>query len=199
MEPGSAEVFRTRAYLSWVLGDLDQAVKLYEQAVALDPLRTNSQSGLGHLLYVVGRYDEAQAALQRALDLNPQAAFGHANLGKLLIAQGKPQQALVEIEKESLDWEKLTDQAWVYHALGREQDSNAALAELIAKHATDSAYQIAGVYAYRGESDKSFEWLERAYQERDAGLPEIKTDPLLKNLRHDSRFTELLKKLHLPT
>jgi TolB-like protein/DNA-binding winged helix-turn-helix (wHTH) protein/Flp pilus assembly protein TadD len=199
LEPGSAEVLRTRAYLSWVLGNLDQAVKLYEQAVALDPLRANSQSGLGHLLYVVGRYDEAQAALQKALDLNPQAAFAHANLGKILIAQGKPQQALAEIEEESIDWEKLTDQAWVYHALGREQDSNVALAELIAKHDTDSAYQIADVYAYRGESDKSFEWLERAYKQRDAGLPEMKTDPLLKNLRHDPRYTELLKKMRLPT
>ena len=40
------------------------------------------------------------------------------------------------------------------------------------------------MYAYRGESDKSFEWLERAYKQRDAGLSDIKTDPLFKNLRH---------------
>jgi TolB-like protein/DNA-binding winged helix-turn-helix (wHTH) protein/Flp pilus assembly protein TadD len=199
LEPGSAEVFRMRSYLSWVLGDLKQAAKLYQQAVALDPLRANSHLGLGYLLYMAARYDEAQAALQKTLELNPQAAFAHANLGKILIAEGKPQQALAEIEKEPNDWEKLTDQALVYHALGREQDSNGALTKLIAKHATDSAYQIAGVYAYRGESDKSFEWLERAYEQRDAGLPEIKADPLLKNLRHDPRYAELLKKMRLPT
>ena len=64
-----------------------------------------------------------------------------------------------------------------YHALGREQDSNAALAGLIAKHQNEAAYQIAEVYAFRGESDRSFAWLERAYQQRDTGLPEIKTDP----------------------
>ena len=181
------------------MGNLDQAIKLYEQAVALDPLRANSHLSLGYLLYVAGRYDEAQAALQKALDLNPQAAYVHVILGKILIAEGKPQQALAEIEKEPSEWGKLTGQALVYHALGREQDSNAALAELIAKHGTDSAYQIAQVYAFRGESDKSFEWLERAYKQRDAGLPEIKTDPLFKNLRHDPRYTELLKKMHLPT
>lgn len=45
---------------------------------------------------------------------------------------------------------------------------------------SDAAYQIAQVYAYCGESDKSFEWLERAYRQRDAGLPETKTDSLLK-------------------
>jgi len=198
LEPGSAEVVRIRSYLSRVLGNLDQAVKLYEQAVALDPLRANSHLGLGYLLYMTGRHDEAQAELRKALDLNPQAAFAHANLGKILIAEGKPQQALAEIEKEPTDWEKLTDQVLVYHALGREQDSNAALAELIAKHDADSAYQIAQAYAFRGESGKSFEWLERAYRQRDAGLADIKTDPLLKNLRPDPRYTELLKKMRLP-
>jgi len=86
-----------------------------------------------------------------------------------------------------------------YHALGRDPDSNAALAGLIGKNGADAAFQIAQVYAYRGEADKSFEWLDRAYKQRDSGLPEIKTDPLLKNLRHDQRYTELLKKLHLPT
>jgi TolB-like protein/DNA-binding winged helix-turn-helix (wHTH) protein len=198
LEPGSAEVFRMRSFLSRVLGNLDQAVTFYEQAVALDPLRANYHLGLGYLLYLAGRYDEARAALQKALELNPQADFVHADLGRILIAEGKPQQALTEIEMEPNDWEKLTDQALVYHALGREQDSNAALIELIAKHDTDSAYQVAEVYAFRGESDKSFEWLERSYKQRDSGLPDIKTDPLLKNLRHDPRYIDLLKKMRLP-
>ena len=199
LEPGSAEVFRVRSYLSRVLGNLDQAVKLYEQTVALDPLRANSHLGLGYVLYMAGRYDEAQAELQKALDLNPQAAFARGNLGKILIAKGKPQQALAEIEKEPTDWEKLTDQALVYHALGREQDSNAALAELTAKHDTDSAYQIAEAYAFRGEPGKSFEWLERAYKQRDSGLADIKVDPLMKTLRQDPRYAALLKKMRLPT
>jgi TolB-like protein/DNA-binding winged helix-turn-helix (wHTH) protein/Flp pilus assembly protein TadD len=199
LEPGSVEIFRLRSYLSRVVGNLDQANKLYGQAVALDPLRTNSHLGRGYLLYVAGRYDEAQAALQKAQDLNPQAPLVHLTLGKILLAEGRPQQALIEIEKEPSGWGKLTGQAVVYHALGREQDSNAALAELIAKHHAFSAYQVAQVYAYRGESDKSFEWLERAYEQRDAGVTEMSTDPLVKNLRRDGRYTALLKKLHLPT
>ena len=198
LEPGSAEVLGIRSYLSRVLGKFDQAIKLKEQAVALDPLRTDSHSTLGYLLYCAGRYDEAQSTLQKALDLNPQAAFVHLTLGKILIAKGKPQQALAEIEKEPLEWGKLTGQALAYHALGREQESNAALAGLIAKDDTDGAYQIAQVSAYRGESGKAFEWLERAYKQRDPGLPDIKSDPLLKSLHHDPRYAELLKKLRLP-
>ena len=198
LEPSNAEVFSIRSYLSRVSGNLDRAIKLKEQAVALDPLRTDSRAALGYLLYVAGRYEEAQSALQKALDLNPEAAFVHLTLGKILIAEGKPQQALAEIEKEPLEWGKLTGQALACHALGHEPDSNAALSTLIAKYDTDAAYQIAQVYAYRGESDKSFEWLERAYKQRDAGLPDMKTDPLFKSLRHDPRHAEFLTKMRLP-
>jgi TolB-like protein/DNA-binding winged helix-turn-helix (wHTH) protein/Tfp pilus assembly protein PilF len=199
LEPGSVDVLRIRSYRSRILGNLDEAIKLYEPSVALDPLSANSYSRLGYLLYVVGRYDEAWATLQKALDLNPQAAAVHLTLDKILIAEGKPQQALVEIEREPSEWRKFTGLAVAYHALGREQDSNAVLAALIAKYRTDSAYQIAQVYAFRGESDKSFEWLEHAYQQRDPGLPEIKSNPLFKNLHHNPRYTELLKKMRLPT
>ncbi|MBV8436275.1 MAG: winged helix-turn-helix domain-containing protein [Silvibacterium sp.] len=198
LAPGSAEVPRMRSYLSRALGHLDEAVQLDERSVALDPLRANARLSLGFLLYMAGRYDEAQAELYKALELNPQGAFVHADLGKILMAEGKPQEALAEFEKESSDWEKLTDLALVYHTLGREHDSNAALSELIAKNDSDSAYQIAEVYAFRGESDKSFEWLARAYKQRDSGLPDIKVDPLMKNLHRDPRYRELLTKLRLP-
>src|SRR5258708_4401253 len=198
LEPGSTEILRVRANLSWVLGNLDQAINLREQAVALDPLRADSFLDLGYLLYLAGRYDKAQAELRKALDLSPQAPFAHFTLGLILISEGKPKEALAEIEKEPSEWAKLTTEVLVYHALGREQDSNAVLVELIAKHHTDSAFQIAQEYAFRGESDKSFEWLERAYQQRDPGLTTIKTDPLLKTLRHDQRFLLLLTRMRLP-
>ena len=199
LEPGDSDVFGLRSLLSALMGNLDEAVKLGEQAVSLDPLDNIPRLQLGYRLYVASRYDEAQAELQKALDLNPRAPFVHFVLGKVLIAEAKPQQALAEIGKESSEWGKLTGQALVYHALGREQDSTAELAELIAKHDTDSAFQIAEVYAFRGEPNRAFEWLERAYKQRDSGLPEIKTDPLFKSLRHDSRYTVLLKRMNLPT
>jgi len=198
LEPGSVEIFRIRSYRSRVLGNLDQAIKLYEQAVALDPLRTNSYSGLAYLLYDGGRYDEARLALQKALDLNPQAPLVHLTLNRILIAERKPPQALAEIEKEPNEWGKFTGQALAYHALGREQDSNAALDALIAKYESGAAYQIAQVYAYRGDSDESLEWLERAYQKRDLGLTEINSDPVFKNIRRDARYIELLKNMRLP-
>jgi tetratricopeptide (TPR) repeat protein len=181
------------------LGNLDQAIKLHEQVVSLDPLSANSYWRLGYLLYAAGRYDEARAEMQKALDLNSQGAYIRLTLDKILIAEGKPQQALAQIEKEPSEWARLTGKALAYHALGREQASGAALADLITKYHAYVAYQIAEVYAYRGESDKSFEWLDHAYQQRDPGLPEIKSNPLFNNLRHDPRYTELLNRMRLPT
>ena len=199
LEPGSVEVLRIRSYRARTLGNLDQAIKLQEQVVTLDPLRATSYARLGYLLYAAGRYDEARAALQKALELNPQSSYVHLTLDKILIAEGNPQQAFVEIEKEPSAWGKLTGEVLAYHALGREQDSNAALADLIAKYRTTSAYQVAQVYSFRGETDKSFEWLEYAYKQRDPGLPEIKSNPLFKKLYRDPRYTEFLKKMRLPT
>ena len=69
---------------------------------------------------------------------------------------------------------------------------------MIAKHAADGAYRDAEALAWRGEKDKAFEWLERAYQQRDGGLSEIKVDLLLDHLHADPRFNALLKKMNLP-
>jgi TolB-like protein/DNA-binding winged helix-turn-helix (wHTH) protein/Flp pilus assembly protein TadD len=198
IEPGNIEVFRLQSHLSRILDNLDQAINLYEHVVELDPLRANSYSGLEYLLYVAGRYDEARAAMQKALDLNSRATYVHLTEGKMLITEGKPQQALAEIEMEPIDWAKLTGQALAYHALGNEQGSTTALTSLITKYGDDGAFQIAQVYAARGESDKAFEWLDHAYKQRDPGLPELNSDPLFKSLHRDPRYTDLLKKMHLP-
>jgi hypothetical protein len=73
------------------------------------------------------------------------------------------------------------------------------LRELIAKYHEGGAYQIAEVYAFRNQIDEAFEWLDRAYAQRDSGLVGTKVEPLLKSLRNDPRFAALLKKLNLPT
>ena len=71
--------------------------------------------------------------------------------------------------------------------------------ELIAKYHADSAYEIAQVYAFRNQSDEAFEWLGRAYAQRDPSLMSTKVEPLLKSLHNDPRYAAFLKKLNLPT
>ena len=198
LEPGSAEVLRCRAHLARVLGRVDEAIELYKHAIALDPLKANFYLALGYELYIGGRYEEARDALQRAQDLNPQLSSLHLTRGQILLSEGHLQEARAEMENETGEWEKLTGEPLAYYALGRREESDGALKQLIATYQNDCAFQIAEVYAYRGETDMAFEWLDRAYRQRDAGAPELKTDPLVRSLRQDRRYTELLKKMRLP-
>jgi TolB-like protein/Flp pilus assembly protein TadD len=195
LQPGSAVVLSYRAYLYECLGRLDEAIALTQEASILDPLRTNAY--LGALLLTAGRFDEAKASVEKALSMNQKLEGAHARLGAILLAQGQAQAALAEMNAEPGEWEKLTGLALVYYALGRTHDSDAALSRLIATHAEDSPYQIAEIYAYRGEVDQAFAWLKRSYVKRDPGLNQLKLDPLLKNLRTDPRYLDLLKKMRL--
>ena len=83
------------------------------------------------------------------------------------------------------------------HARGQPEQSAAALQELVEQRSEDAAYQIAGVYAYRGDVDLAFAWLERAYAQHDAGVGQVMWDPLLRNLHRDPRWQTFLKKLGL--
>jgi TolB-like protein/DNA-binding winged helix-turn-helix (wHTH) protein/Tfp pilus assembly protein PilF len=198
LEPGSADVIHGQAYLARRLGRMDEAIELYKLAVKLDPLRADFQLRLGYELFDQGRYDEALAALQKAEELNPQLSSLYMTRGKIFFSEGRKEEALAEMEKEKRDGERWTGEALAYYALGRTEDSNRALKQLIATHQNDSAFQIGEIYAYRGEVDKAFEWLERAYRQRDPGTPEMKTSPLMKSLLPDPRRAELLKKMRLP-
>jgi TolB-like protein/DNA-binding winged helix-turn-helix (wHTH) protein/Tfp pilus assembly protein PilF len=195
LQPGSAVVLSYRAYLYECTGRLDDAIALTEEASVLDPLRTNAY--LGALLTTAGRYDEARAALEKVLAANPGIEGTHGRLAMIALAQGRAKDALAEAQRESGEWEKLTAEALVYHDLKRRDESDAALNALIAKHAQDAPYQVAEVYAYRGETEKAMEWLERAYKQRDPGLNQVKLDPLLRSLEGDERYGALLKRMGL--
>jgi hypothetical protein len=119
-------------------------------------------------------------------------------LAEIYVIQGRPQDALAEIERERPGAFRLQHYAIAYHVLGREKESDAALRELIAKYGTVAAFQIAQVYAFRKQLNEAFEWLERAYAQRDGGLVETKVNPLLKSLHNDPRYAAFLKKIHLP-
>jgi serine/threonine protein kinase/Tfp pilus assembly protein PilF len=199
LEPGNATAVRRAAGLAATLGRFDEALALGRRAVELDPLNVAARYGLGLRAYYAGRLDEAVAALKKGLEINPEYPSAHSLLGQVYLAQSRPQEALAEMQQEpEALWWRLQGLALAYHALGRKKEADAALAELIAKFHAEAAYQIAEVYAFRGEADRAFEWLERAYAQRDGGLSEMKGDPLLKNLERDPRYAAFLKKMKLP-
>jgi len=101
------------------------------------------------------------------------------------------------IASESNELFRLLGLAIIQHARGRAEASNAALDELVGKHASGNALQIAQAHAFRGEADAAFEWLERGFAERDPGLIDMKPNPLFRNLHTDARWPPFLHKMGL--
>jgi hypothetical protein len=77
-------------------------------------------------------------------------------------------------------------------------EADTALNSLISIYRSESTYQVTAVYAYRGELDNAFEWLEKAYALRDGGLSELIGDPFMKKIESDQRYVAFLKKMRLP-
>ena len=198
LEPGSTIALSRAGSLACSLGRFDEGLQLSRRATALDPLRAVTWSNLGLCARRAGKLDESAAAFKKALELTPARSGAHSALARILLAQSRPQEALTEIEQEASPLWRLHGLALAYHALGRKKEADVALAEFIAKHQADGAKQVAEIYAYRGEADRAFEWLERAYTQRDGGLTEVKGEFFLKSLERDPRYVAFLKKMRLP-
>jgi adenylate cyclase len=197
LEPGNAGTNSGMASLSAALGRFDEAISLTRKAITLDPVSVGSYANLGLWYLHVNRLEEAAGAYRNALELNPQFPVAHAYLGLVYLLQGKADTATLEIQKEAEEIWRLFGLAISLYD-GQRAESDAALQELIKKDQTNSAYQIAEIYAHRGSADKAFIWLERAYTQRDGGLATIKGDPFLKNIERDPRYAAFMKKMKLP-
>jgi len=191
-------VQRRYGLLLFNLGRMSDAIAAMRKAIELDPLSFSAWNSLG-LVYLAdaSRFREAREAFDRALAVNPESSFANCNLGTLELLEGHVQESLDLFRRAGEVWSQM-GLAMVEHTLGHAGESQRALDELIAKYAHEAAYQVADVYAWRGESDKAFEWLERAYVQHDSALSAIKTDPVLKGLWTDARFAAMVKKLGLP-
>jgi serine/threonine protein kinase/tetratricopeptide (TPR) repeat protein len=197
LAPGESAVQSLYGAQIAAFGKIPQAIAAMKKAIDLDPLSGYAWANVGLLQTMTHDYAAARASIERALAINPSADAFHFALGQLDLLQGRLAEAQTEFQKQSAESNRRMGVAMVEHASGHAKQSQAALKELIAKNAGDMAYQVADVYAWRGEKDKAFEWLERAYQQRDSGLNGIAWDPLLSSLKDDSRYGALLTKLEL--
>ena len=131
------------------------------------------------------------------MEIDPDFSLAHVNLARVEMHDGRLDQALAQTRE-------IHDRAWqlfaialVQYSLNHPQESQQALDEIIRTEAGDEAYQIAEIYASRGEKDQAFTWLDRAYAQHDGGLTAVKVDRLLQSLRADPRYTVFLRKMNL--
>jgi serine/threonine-protein kinase len=180
------------------LGRIDEAEKQARQAIELDPLAVASQTNLARILVFAGKLDEANVVARKATELQPSAAASRRWQVTIAVQRGDGQTALQEANLEPDPGYRRFELALAHYVRGDQKAADAALADLIA-NGRGWDYQIAEVYATRGEIDQAFEWLEIAYNNHDTGTLSLLIDPLLRNLRNDPRYRNLLAKLGLPT
>jgi len=198
LEPGNAEHVGKAALSVAFFGRFDEALQLGRRAIDLDPLNADSWEDLAETEFLMGQLEQAAADSKKALELDPDHWDSPITLSRVYLLQGRPQDALPEIEHVHLAPYRAYLYALTYYALGRKKESDAALNELITKYHASNAFEIAMIYAFRNQTDEAFEWLDRAYAQRDPSMMATRVEPLLKSLHSDPRYTALLKKLNLP-
>jgi len=196
LAPNDSRFVSSLSLYEGLFGSFEQSLRLSKLAIELDPLNPEPHLNYGKILFWAGHLEKAGDMLERALELSPDMTSAHLTLSWVWLLQGKLDEALTEAKMEKLAGYRNCGLVIVYHAMGRKQESDHALEDLIA-NGEYWGFQIACVYAYREEHDKAFEWLERSVTLRDSGIPLSRVHPCLKNLHSDPRWPVFLKKIGL--
>jgi TolB-like protein/Tfp pilus assembly protein PilF len=181
------------------LGKVSKAERQARQAVELDPLSVIARGNLARVLLAAGKLDEADAEARKAAELQPTGAASHRWQVVVAVLRGDGEAALREAQLEPNEAYRRFELALAYYARGDRPAADAALSEMIARDRNLLAYQIAEVYAWRGETDKAFEWLQISFDNHDTGTLSLLIDPVMRNLRGDPRYKGMLEKIGLPT
>jgi TolB-like protein/Flp pilus assembly protein TadD len=194
-DPSNWNALLHRALQTLVTGDPAVAVAQMQEALDHDPLNLLDRRYGARLFFYAGRVDEAERLLRQILAVNPNFSAAHYELGRVLLIRGNTAAAVFEFEKESNPSWRNFGLPLGYHSVHRGADAAAALKTLLADSA-GSEFQIGEAYAWFGDSDKAFEWLNKAVT-NDPGILWFRHDPLLAGLVADPRYQAILKRLKL--
>ena len=197
LDRGGAGLLANAGLLAHARGHAEEAITLFQEGLARDPLQGTLYANLAISLLYAGRLDEAEAACRHSIQLRPDASSLRHLLANVLLMQGKIEAAFEANAQEPDEGWRLAGEALIHHAAGRSVESDTALAVLTSRFSGDMPFQIAEVHAYRGEIDAAFAWLERARAQHDSGLTELKGDPFLRSLEGDPRYRQFLRTMRM--
>ena len=198
LAPNSGVVLGNRAVLAVTLGRLDEARQLTERGIELDPVNAVLYANRADQLVRLDRPAEAEQAAQKALALSPGMSFAQGTLATAQLLQERPADALASAQADANDAARRFVGALAYYAAGDWEAADRELAELQVQHATDAAYFIAAVHAWRNETEEAFAWLTRAVDEGQTVFG-IRTERFLRALHNDPRWEETLERVGLGT
>jgi serine/threonine protein kinase/tetratricopeptide (TPR) repeat protein len=181
-----------------------EAIGMMKQGLELDPLSLIINVALGWSFYLARRYNEAIEQLQRAVELDPNYPVTYWILGLLHRKMGHCEWAINDGEKAvALSGGSPLMRAALAHShgeAGRTKDAYRELDDLstLERQKYVAPYFFAGIHVGLGENDRAIEQLEKSYAEHSHWLLYLHLDPSMDNLRHDTRFQNLLKRIGLP-
>jgi TolB-like protein/class 3 adenylate cyclase/Tfp pilus assembly protein PilF len=197
LAPGDANALRAAAGLARILGHAEKALELIRNAIALDPLSASTHRQAAMIQLAADQLEETATSFQLALDINPKGGLYHAFLAITRLLQGRLEEARALAEHETHDVFRNLAFTMIHHKMGNAAASDAALKTLIDGFGWTAAYQIAEAYAFSGEVDKAYEWLESAYRQRDPGVVYTAVDTFLRPLHSDPRWAPFVHRLGL--
>jgi TolB-like protein/tetratricopeptide (TPR) repeat protein len=196
LDPANSNALITRAALVQATESPVAAIAAIHQALDRDPRNLLSRRYAARIFLYAGRLDEAESVLRQILVFSPTFSAAHYELGRVLLARGNIPAAVSEFESESNPFWRIFGLPLGYYAAKRPADLNAALRELL-RHPDGAEFQVAETYAYLGDTDKAFEFLNRALT-TDPGIIWLPHDPFCASLVADARYKAILKRMNLP-
>jgi adenylate cyclase len=184
----------TEAIDLYQAGNVDAAMPLFRQAAEVNPLDIWTLAWMANGMYANNKLAEAEKTFGRILELQPEIAGTYCPLGRILLADHKPAAALDAMRKEPDEANRLTCMPSALWALGRREEADTMLAQAEEKYQASAAYGLAYCYVFRGERDKAFKWLNRAYDNQDLRMQFLNEDPDFRSLHSDPRFAALERK-----
>ena len=197
LRPGDVQAQRLLAKLEGQLGHSESAMSMLQAALLQDPLDPQLQFAVIGELYIQGRFKEGEEKALGIKAREPGKPFINSFLGWLSLRQGRSQEALEYFQAETVSFARLTALAIIHHRLGQREAAVQAQQALLEQYGDAAAYQQAQVFAEWGQPDMALQWLQRAYDGRDPGMPDMKTDDSFRSLHDLPEYRDLLGKMNL--
>ena len=192
LDPNGTGIVNGAAVLTEMLGRTDEAIALHQYSVARDPVDANRHSNLAVAYITAERYDDAIASLDTVITLSPERIGAHYLQGLAHLFKGNAEAALNSFELESDEEYRVKGRALANHDLGRTSESDAAIEELREKWGEQWPSEVAQAYAWLGDADAAFEWLEKAIATGESGINEQALSPLYRKIHSDPRWQALV-------
>jgi tetratricopeptide (TPR) repeat protein len=181
-----------------------EALDQVERIRVLDPVSSGFRAIEAAVYYFTRDYDRTIATAQAVLAGEPNFHLMYYWMGRAYDSQGRLSGAIPALEKWHDSPGKLKGRGFgmlgsAYARAGRRTDAKRLLDTAIARSRTTyvAPSSVALIYLGLADLDRGFEWLEKAYLERDHSLAALKADPAYDAVRDHPRFVALLRRMRL--